>query len=116
MILHNLDPDKIKSNFGLEAINQKTLITCPHCKAAQYLAEEIFIPDVFFGKTASVVKEPLGKIVYVNYPDETKPNTVEHYICDYCDKPFIVEATVTYKTMTEAPEKDFSTPYVSLLD
>ena len=41
---------------------------------------------------------------------------LEQFICDYCNKPFIVEATVTYKTRAEEPEKDFSTQYVSLLD
>jgi hypothetical protein len=41
---------------------------------------------------------------------------VEHYICDTCDKPFVIEATVTYKTREEAPERDFKNKYVSLLD
>ena len=41
---------------------------------------------------------------------------VEHFMCDYCDKPFIIEATITYKTREEAPEADFTSQYVNLLD
>ena len=40
---------------------------------------------------------------------------IEHFVCDVCDKPFIVEAVITYKTMTEAPERDFTEQYISLI-
>jgi RNase P subunit RPR2 len=41
---------------------------------------------------------------------------IERFTCEYCNKPFVVEATVTYKSREEEPEKDFSSKYVSLLD
>jgi transposase-like protein len=88
---------------------------CPHC-GAQYLPGEIYIPGALIGQPEDLVKDSLGKIIYEDYKEGKEPDMFEHYICDYCDKPFVVEATITYKTMAEATEKDFSTQYVSLLD
>lgn len=88
---------------------------CPHC-GAQYLAGEVYMPGALIGQPEDVVKDSLGKLLYEDYPEGKEPNMMEHYICDYCDKPFVVEATVSYKTMAEAPEADFSSQYVSLLD
>ncbi len=88
---------------------------CPHC-GAQYLPAEIFMPGAFLGSPDDIVKDSFGKIIYEDYKINGEPDMIERYICDYCDKPFVVEATITYKTMTEVPEKDFSTQYVSLLD
>ena len=91
------------------------IIKCIHC-GAQYLPAEIFMPGSFLGKPEDVVKDSLGKILYEDYKEDQEPVMIEQYICDYCDKPFIIEATTTYKTIAEAPEKDFSTQYVSLID
>jgi hypothetical protein len=100
----------------------KTLIThkspvirCPHC-GAEYLPGEIYMPGSLIGQPDEVVRDSLGKIIYEDYHTETRePGLTEHFICDYCEKPFVVEATVTYKTKVEAPERDFTTEYVSLL-
>ena len=92
------------------------LITCPHC-GAQYLPGEIYMPGDLIGQPTDIVRDALGKIIYEDYEPESKaPNMTEHYTCIHCDKPFIIEATVTYKTYEEAPENDFSTQYVSLID
>ena len=91
------------------------IIRCPHC-GAQYLPGEIYMPGALIGQPDDLVKDSLGKILYEDYQEGKEPDMIEHYICGYCDKPFIVEATVTYKTMTEAPERDFSQQYVSLID
>lgn len=90
-------------------------IKCPHC-GAQYLPAEIFMPGAMLGYPDDVVKDSFGKILYEDYKEGREPDTSEHYICDYCDKPFVIEATLTFKTMEEAPERDFSNQYVSLLD
>ena len=50
------------------------------------------------------------------YTPDREPSLTESFTCEYCDKPFIIEATVTYKTKEEVPEKDFQEQYVSLLD
>ncbi len=92
------------------------VIKCPHC-GAEYLPGEVYLPGSLIGQPDDIVKDAVGKIIYEDYSTETRePDMIESYICDYCEKPFIVEATVTYKSMKESPEKDFSTQYVSLLD
>jgi hypothetical protein len=74
------------------------------------------MPGAFLGRPEDLVKDSLGKILYEDYREGDEPEMIEHFICEYCDKPFVIEATITYKSMTEEPEKDFSTQYVSLLD
>ena len=91
------------------------IIKCPHCNA-QYLAAEIFLPGALLGRPDDLVKDALGKIIYEDYAEGYAPEMVEHFTCEFCEKPFVIEATVTYKSMTEEPEKDFSTQYVSLID
>ncbi len=98
-------------------INHKTaIIRCPHC-GAEYLPGEIYLPGSLIGQPDEVIRDSLGKIIYEDYTTEARePDMIEHFTCEYCDKPFIVEATTTYKSREEEPEKDFSTQYVSLLD
>jgi DNA-directed RNA polymerase subunit RPC12/RpoP len=98
-------------------ISHKTpVIRCPHC-GSEYLPGEIYMPGSLIGQPDEVIRDSLGKIIYEDYYTETKePNMIEHFVCEYCEKPFVIEATVTYKTMEEAPEKDFSSQYVSLID
>ena len=96
-------------------IRKTPIIKCPHC-GAQYLAAEIYMPGAFLGRPDDLVKDSLGKILYEDYQEDKEPDMIEHFICDYCDKPFVIEATITYKTMEEAPERDFQNQYVSLLD
>lgn len=91
-----------------------TSIMCPHCHA-QYHPSEIFLPGSFTGKPENVIKDALGKILYEDYAPGDEPCLVEHFECEECGKPFIVEATVSYKTKEEAEELDFSSGMVSLL-
>ena len=98
-------------------ITHKTpVIKCTHC-GAEYLPGEIYMPGSLIGQPDELVKDSLGRIIYEDYSTpEREPEMIEHFTCEYCNKPFIIEAVVTYKTKEEAPEKDFSTAYVSLLD
>ena len=100
----------------LNILHKTPVITCPHC-GAEYLPGEIYMPGAIIGQPSEVVRDSLGKIIYEDYetPD-TEPTLTEHFICEYCEKPFVIEAIVSYKTKEEAPEKDFTTKYVSLLD
>jgi hypothetical protein len=92
------------------------VIRCPHC-GAEYLPGEIYMPNALVGQPDDIVKDSLGRILYEDYSTKSRePDMFEHFTCEYCDKPFVIEATVTYKTKEEAPENDFSTKYVSLLD
>ena len=91
-------------------------IKCPFC-GAEYLPGEIYMPGSLIGQPDEVVKDCLGKVIYEDYYTESRePDMTEHFTCKYCDKPFIVEATITYKTREEAPERDFKSKYVSLID
>lgn len=92
-----------------------TSFKCPHC-GAQYLPGEVYMPGALIGRPEDIVKDSMGRLLYEDYTEGKEPDMIEHFICDYCDKPFVVEATITYKTMAEEPEKDFSSQYVSLID
>lgn len=98
-------------------ISHKTsVIKCPHC-SAEYLPGEIYMPNSLIGQPDEVVRDSLGKIIYEDYyTTDREPDLTERFTCEYCNKPFVIEAAVTYRTMAEAPEKDFQTQYVSLLD
>lgn len=98
-------------------ISHKTpVIRCPFC-GSEYLPGEIYLPGSLIGKPVEVIRDSLGKIIYEDYDrKDNEPDTVEHFTCEHCEKPFVVEATVTYKVREEAPERDFSSKYVSLLD
>jgi hypothetical protein len=96
--------------------HKSPIIRCPHC-GAEYLPGEIYMPGALIGQPDDVVKDSLGKILYEDYDTpEREPDPIEHFICEFCDKPFIIEAVITYKTKEETPENDFSSQYVSLLD
>lgn len=92
-----------------------SIIRCVHC-GAQYLPGEIYMPGALIGQPDDVVKDSMGRLLYEDYQEGKEPDMIEHFTCEYCNKPFIVEATVTYRTMAEEPEKDFSSQYVSLID
>jgi DNA-directed RNA polymerase subunit RPC12/RpoP len=97
-------------------ISHKTpIIRCPHC-GAEYLPGEIYMPGSLIGQPYEVIRDSFGKIIYEDYADLKAPDMTEHFICESCNKSFVIEATVTYKAKEEAPENDFSTKYVSLLD
>lgn len=90
------------------------VIKCPHC-GQQYLPSEIFIPEYLFGKPEDIVKSPTGEIIYLDYQKGKAPELVERYTCDNCDKPFVVEASLSFKAKAEKEELDFSTLSTSLI-
>ena len=97
-------------------VHKSAIIKCPH-SGAEYLPGEIYMPNSIIGQPDEVVKDSLGKIIYEDYSSvDREPSLTESFTCEYCDKPFIVEATVSYKAKEEAPEKNFKEQYVSLLD
>lgn len=96
------------SNFD----STKQIIKCPHCQY-EYLPCEIMMPGDFLGKPRQQpVRDALGKILYVEY--EEIPCEPETYICDGCEKQFVVEYQVSYKAKKEVEELDFSNASVSL--
>ena len=93
---------------------KRPVIKCPHC-GWEYTPSDIFLPGDFLGRPDTVIRDALGKILYEDYDEMNEPNLEEHYICDNCDKPFIITATISYKSKVEAEELDFSSEYCSLL-
>lgn len=105
----------LKDIENAKAAGKPLHIDCPHCRA-QYLPGEIYMPGALIGQPKEIVKDSFGKIVYVDYLSEDKmPDRVESFTCEYCNKPFVVEAIISFKASEEEPEKDFSNPYVSLI-
>jgi DNA-directed RNA polymerase subunit RPC12/RpoP len=96
--------------------NQKKwpTIKCPHCNY-EYTLADIFYPESLLGRPDSLVRDALGKIIYLDYKEGEEPLQSEQYICDNCDKPFIVEPVITVKVKKEVEELDFTEDYVSLL-
>ena len=96
--------------------NQKKwpTIKCPHC-GYEYIPAEIFMPGDLLGESDSLVRDALGKIIYLEYKESYEPAQPEKYFCDNCDKPFIVEPVLTFKVRKEAEELDFTETFVSLL-
>lgn len=74
------------------------------------------MPSEIEGKTEDIIKDALGKVLYVSYREGCEPETTGRYICDNCGKAFVVEPTITYKVRKEAEELDFTNTSVSLID
>lgn len=91
------------------------VIKCPHC-GYEYVPSEVFMPGDLLGKPETVIRDALGKILYVEYEEDLdEPNFEEHFVCDHCDKPFVVSVATSYKTREEDEELNFQSEYVSLL-
>ena len=74
------------------------------------------MPGELVGEPENVIRDALGKIIYQDFDEENEPCQVEHYVCDECGKPFIVEPVVSYKVKKEDEQLDFSNLSASLLD
>ena len=99
-----------------QSSNKQSIIKCPHC-GGEYLPGEIYMPGSLIGQPDEVIRDSFGKIIYEDYySDLRKPDSIEHFTCELCNRPFVVEAIVTYKVREEAPEKNFVDKYVSLID
>ena len=98
-------------------LQPRKVIKCPHC-GWEYLPSEIFYSDSFAGKLVlgSVIRDPLGHILYEEYEEDCAPLAEEHYCCDNCGKPFVVELETKYNSKLEEEELDFSEESVSLWD
>lgn len=99
-----------------DANKKGMIIKCPYC-GYEYTIDEIFVKGELIGQSHRRVKDTFGKILAVDYGDEeNEPQLIEHYICDGCDKEFVVEATINCKTKPIDEAVDFKNESVSLLD
>lgn len=74
------------------------------------------MPGDLIGRPDSILRDPIGKILYVDYVEDEEPNTAETFVCESCGKTFVVEPIVSYKVKKQAEELDFGEDSVSLLD
>ncbi len=91
--------------------NNSVIVKCPHC-GAEYTLDEIFIPTGILGKSSTVVKDALGKILYIEWEEE--PDQSETFNCDFCKKDFSVSLDIKNKSNKLEEEVDFSKTSVSL--
>lgn len=78
------------------------IIRCPHC-GYEYVPSEIFYPDTILGKAKDIIRDESGHIEF--YLGD-KPMYVEEYICDNCEKSFIVQADINFITSTDSIDFD----------
>lgn len=82
-------------------------IVCPSC-GAEYLPQEIYIPNSFFGDIKHLEKDENGKITdFIGEPMDFK----ESYKCDFCSRKFYIMADVKFDT--ESNYNTFETTYVT---
>lgn len=74
------------------------------------------MPGDLVGTPDSVIRDALGKTIYVDYVEDEQPATAEEYVCDNCGHSFIVEPVIQYKVRKQSEELDFGNDSVSLLD
>ncbi len=89
-------------------------VTCPHC-GAEYHPSEIFMPGDLIGRPRNVIKDPCGKVMYVEWEEDSEPALSQRFICDECGRAFVATAKVAYCSEPVPEEEDFSTDSVSLL-
>lgn len=89
-------------------------VKCPHC-GWEYLPCEIFMPNDFAGKSKNIIRDALGKILYVEFEDGFEPEQKEKYICDNCGKEFTAQCSMAATTDVIDEAEDFSNEFVSLL-
>lgn len=90
-------------------------IKCPHC-GYEYVPAEIFMPGELIGKTKNVIRDPLGKILYVDYQEDEEPCLTASYTCDGCGRDFLIDAKLLVESREEEEELDFGNQVVRLVD
>lgn len=89
-------------------INQEPFIACPYC-GAKYMPSEIFLEEGILGDAHDIVKTSKGNIEnYLGKPYDLH----ETYVCDYCNKEFKVDGSMTFAT---SKVDDFEEEYVKQL-
>jgi len=91
----------------------KTIIKCPHC-GYEYTLEELFLASDILGKPRDLVRDPLGKILYCGWEEDSEPEYKTKYICDHCNKIFNAELKITAVATKEDEAVDFTNLTTSL--
>ena len=95
-------------NEGMPAGIRQGIIVCPHC-GAEYLPSELLVGEGLLGDARGIVKTSDGRIVRF----EGRPYDLrESYVCDYCNKGFEIDGSMTFST---SKEDDFEEEYEKCL-
>ena len=86
------------------------IISCPVC-GAQYTAGEIYLPKKFLGVPKNIERD-INKHILHDFGDPM--NTKESYICDKCNSPFTVKASVKF-LVEEDVKHNISSKYYTQL-
>lgn len=89
-------------------------VECPHC-GYQLHPSEVFMPDDLAGKPKLIVRDPLGKLLYAEYEDDSEPCLTQDFECPHCGRGFRAKAKVEFSAEPLPEEDDFSQEAVSLL-
>lgn len=82
-------------------------IICPHC-GAEYTPAEIYIPSALIKNPGHIVRDDNNKILETEY---SPLDLTESFICDFCNKEFVVEASISFSTYNSKEHyyEDYST-------
>ena len=95
-------------------VQSKKVVKCPHC-GWEYLPGEVLYPESVVGvPTNTIVRDPLGHILYEEYREGDEPSTQEKFICWHCNRPFLIDIDVNYSTKPQEEILDFHDTSVSL--
>lgn len=89
-------------------------VTCPYCQHDLH-PSEVFMPSDLMGKPTLIVRDPLGKLLYAEYPDGEEPCLSQEFECPSCGKAFVAAAKISYSAEPLPEDRDFSEEAVSLL-
>lgn len=93
--------------------NNFIAVKCPHC-GMEYLPCEIFYPNSLLGVPKNIIKDPLGKILLVEWAEKGEPSPDETFVCENCEHTFVAIANLSFKTEAGPEALDFKHQAVSL--
>lgn len=105
----------MEDNKYEQKLQPRQLVKCPHC-GWEYLPCELLFSDQVLGqaKPNSIIRDPLGHILFEEYQKDKEPLAEDTYVCDNCNKPFVVLVETNFRVKKQDKELDFSEKSVSL--
>ena len=95
-------------------LQPRQVIKCPYC-GYEHLPCEVLYPENVVGQSDNIVRDALGKIIYVDYKEDEEPLAEEVYVCDGCGREFVVEVETKYKARPQDECLDFTQDTASLI-
>ena len=90
---------------------KKTVIVCPNC-GAEYLPQEIYIPNEFFGRATYIERDE--KTHQITDVIGSSVDLDESYTCNFCNTPFSVTAKISFNTKLDV-RRNFDEDYATII-